>query len=230
MGATSKSSAHEVPGWRVQRLVGKMKSFTECHSFAKHVASSSANIERQGSQSGRGVTSYSKAIEVDEESSSHCKDKTHGLQSWRESLKNCSKVMGEEANQNIKFEKLDRSSVPGIGSSGRDIPMDTVVIIDDEDNDTGANTCDVSSDSEQNHSDSIEINSSNVISDTELDGDDGSIESDSSSNDSASSLSKQTVEQTPNAWPPGSLCADLSDDDDDCQVVYECCSQPQLLK
>ena len=75
----------------------------------------------------------------------------------------------------------------------------------------------------------IEINSRNVTSDTELDGGDESIESDSSSNESRSFLSsKQTVEQRPNAWPPSSLSVPLSDDDDECQVVFECCSQPPL--
>jgi len=58
MGATSKSSAHEVPGWRGQRLLGKMKSFTERDRSAKHIASSSANNEDQGSQSGRGEPAF----------------------------------------------------------------------------------------------------------------------------------------------------------------------------
>lgn len=231
MGATSKSSAHEVPVWRrVQRVPGEMKSFTECHGSAKHAASSSANNEGQGSQPGRVVTGdCSKAIKVDEESSSHCKDNIEGLHPWRESLNTCSMGRREDANQNIKVEKLARSSVPRTGSSGRDIPMDTVVIIDDEDNDTGTSTCDVSSDTEQDDGDMcIEINSRSVISGTELDGNDDSVESDSCSNETASSLSKQTVEQRPNAWPPSSISADLSDDDDDCQVVFECCSQPQF--
>lgn len=226
MGATSKSSAHEVPGWRGQRLLGKMKSFTERDRSAKHVASSSANNEDQGSQSGRGVTRNCSKAKVDEGSSSHCKEKIYSLHSWRESLK-CSMGTLEDANQKIKVEKLVRSSVPRTGSCGRNIPMDNVVIIDDEDDDTGTSTCDVSSDNEQDDHDScIEINSGNVISDTELDGDDESIESDSSSNESTSSLSKQTVEQNPNAWPPSSQSTDLSDDDDDCQVVFEYGSQP----
>eukprot|EP00253_Pinus_taeda_P022636 PITA_22636 len=135
----------------------------------------------------------------------------------------------EDANQKIKVEKLVRSSVPRTGSCGRNIPMDNVVIIDDEDDDTRTSTCDVSSDNEQDDHDScIEINSSNVIFDIELDGDDESIESDTSSNESTSSLSKQTVEQNPNAWPPGSQSTDLSDDDDDCQVVFEYGSQPSF--
>jgi len=230
MGATSKSSAHEVPGWRGQRLLGKMKSFTEWDSSAKYAASSSANNECQGPPSGRGVTEdCSKAIEVDEESSSHCKDKINGLHSWRESPKKCSMGTMEDANQNVKLEKLARSSVPRTGSCGRDIPMDTLVIIVDEDNDTGTSTCDVSSDTEQDDLDiCIEIDSRNAISDTELDGDDENIESDSSSNESASSLSKQTVDQRPNAWPPSSLSVELSDDDDDCQVVFEHFSQQQF--
>ena len=98
--------------------------------------------------------------------------------------------------------------------------MDNVVIIDDEDDDTGTSTCDISSDNEQDDHDScIEINSGNVISDTELDGDDESIESDSSSNKNTSSLSKQTVEQNPNAWPPSSQSTDLYEDDEGDKVL-----------
>lgn len=226
MGATSKSSPHEVPSWRGQRVLGKMKFLFERDSSAKHVASSSANNEGQGSQTGRGVTGNCSKAKVDEGSSSHCEEKIYGLHSWRESLK-CSMGTLEDANQKIKIEKLARSSIPRTGSCGRNIPMDNVVIIDDEDDDTGTSTCDVSSDNEQDVQDScIEIDSGNVISDTELEGDDESIESDSSSNESTSSLSKQTVEQKPNAWPPSSQSTDLCGDDDDCQVVFECCSQP----
>jgi hypothetical protein len=54
----------------------------EWDSSAKHATSSSANNEGQRPPSGRGVTEdCSKAIEVDEESSSHCKDKINGLHS-----------------------------------------------------------------------------------------------------------------------------------------------------
>ena len=78
--------------------------------------------EMQGPPFGRGVTEdCSKAIEVDEESSSHCKDKINGLHSWRESPKKCSMGTMENANQNVKLEKLAISSVPRNVSCGRDI-------------------------------------------------------------------------------------------------------------
>ena len=65
------------------------------------------------------------------------------------------------------------------------------------------------------------------MSDTEPDGDDENIESVSSSNESASSLSKKTGDHKPNAWPPSSLSIEISDDDDDCQAMFEHFSQQQ---
>ena len=39
---------------------------------------------------------------------------------------------------------------------------------------------------------------------------------------------KKTVDQRPNVWPPSSLSVDLSNDDEDCHVLFEPFSQQQF--
>ncbi|KAH9329416.1 hypothetical protein KI387_001524, partial [Taxus chinensis] len=209
------------PGWKTQKIQVETKSFTTWKNSADEATSSSQNNESYRSQSERGVTG--KSLES-EQRSSHCKHKSHGLQSGVESPDKCSPGINiaEESIQNTKLQNTAGSSVTRTGFCVRDTPPDTVVIVDD-DIDTGVSTCDVSSSAEQDDGDtSTETNTGREMSDEEVDSDDLDTVYDSSYRKRKQWFYWHTVGQSPNSSMPASLTADVSDDEDECQVFEPC--------